>query len=81
MVEELVDIQGDPKVFYSSFLELNRRNLVSTLAFDSRAVRSLLKPEYDKFFIDQEMYPIFYANTHPITGGNYNAIDVALDYQ
>ena len=58
-------MQGDPNIFYSSYLELDRRNLVSILAFDSRAIRELLDPRYADYF--DAGYPIFYANKHPIS--------------
>jgi len=41
-VAALVEGQGSYEFFYQSFLELDRRNLVSILAFDSKAMRALL---------------------------------------
>ena len=64
-IESLVEMQGDPNIFYSSYLELDRRNLVSILAFDSRAIRELLQDRYAEYFDDD--HPIFYANKHPIS--------------
>jgi hypothetical protein len=41
-VEYLVNVQGKADPFYHTYLELERRNLVSVLAFDSRCLRTLL---------------------------------------
>jgi len=76
-IEGLVDMQGNANVFYSTYLELDRRNLVSVLAFDSRCIKSLLDDEHAKNF-DFD-HPIFFPNKHPITLGNHNAMDVALE--
>jgi len=76
-IEGLVDMQGNANVFYSTYLELERRNLVSILAFDSRAIRTLLADRHAKNF--DFNHPIFFPNKHPITLGTNNAMDVALD--
>ena len=76
-IEGLVDTQGNANVFYSTYLELDRRNLVSILAFDSRAIRTLLDDKHAKNF-DFD-HPIFFHNKHPITMGTHNAMDVALE--
>lgn len=39
---KLVEMQGDPSIFYDSYLELNRQNMVTILSFDSKAIKSLL---------------------------------------
>lgn len=77
-MEKLVEIQGNYDVFFSSFLELERRNLVSILAFDSRSIKSLLVDKNVSYFTRD--FPIFYANQHPVTHGKYNALDVALEH-
>lgn len=76
-IEEMVDTQGNANVFYSTYLELDRRNLVSILAFDSRAIKTLLDEKHAKNFTFD--HPIFFPNKHPITLGTHNAMDVALD--
>ena len=75
---KLVDIQGDPGIFYQSFLELDRRNMVSILAFDSYIIRSLLDEAYSQHFTSE--IPIFYKNKSDTIGKKkyINAIDVAL---
>jgi hypothetical protein len=32
-------MQGNPMIFYNSYLELDRRNLVSILAFNSNTIK------------------------------------------
>lgn len=76
-VEYLVNVQGKADPFYHTYLELERRNLVSVLAFDSRCIRTLLDEKHATHF-DFE-YPIFFTNKNPITNNNQNAMDVALD--
>jgi hypothetical protein len=84
---KLLEIQGNPKIFFDSFLELDRKNMVSMLAFDSKAIKSLLSEKY-LGFQDKE-YPLIYKNKKQavrIEGGKkitkntyYSALDVALD--
>ena len=38
-IETLVGMQGNPMIFYNSYLELDRRNLVSILAFNSNTIK------------------------------------------
>ena len=61
-------------IFYQSFLELDRRNLVSILAFDSKTMEILLHEDRAEYF--NEDFPIFYRNVHGSKA--MNAIDVAL---
>jgi len=41
-IVELVKLQPNPRFFYKTFLELDASNMASILAFDSRAMESLL---------------------------------------
>lgn len=41
-VLKLVGMQANPKIFFESFLELDRKNMVSILSFDSNSIKSLL---------------------------------------
>ena len=52
-------MQPNPIVFYKSFLELEKSNLLSILAFDSRAVEILLEEE-NVCQIEHKDFPIFY---------------------
>ena len=52
-------MQPNPIVFYKSFLELEKSNLLSILAFDSRAVEILLEEE-NVSQIEYKDFPIFY---------------------
>ena len=76
-IEGLVEAQGKADPFYHTYLELERRNLVSILAFDSRCIRTLLADRHSENF--QFEYPIFFQNKNPITNSNQTAMDVALD--
>jgi len=68
-IEYLVEAQRRADVFYHTYLELDRRNLVSILAFDSRCMRTLLERERTVVF-DKEVgfaaHPIFFACKDPI---------------
>jgi hypothetical protein len=57
-IEDLVDKQGKADVFYHTFLELDRRNLVSILAFDSRCIKTLLDERHAQNF--EFTHPIFF---------------------
>jgi hypothetical protein len=81
-------MQGNPKIFYSAYLELERRNMVAILAFDSMSIKSLLSEHFEEYF--QSEFPIFYKNKKQcLKRGRdgimrncfaiYNAIDVALE--
>ena len=75
-VQDLCNLQEKFDIFYQSFLELDRRNLVSVLAFDSKTIKILLHEDRNEYFDDE--FPIFYRNLH--TGGKQmNAIDIALN--
>lgn len=41
-IVELIRMQPDPRFFYKTFLELDCSNMVSILAFDSKAIMNLL---------------------------------------
>lgn len=53
-------MQPNPKFFYKTFLELDASNFASILAFDSKAMISLLSSDNEQYF-DSE-YPIIYKN-------------------
>lgn len=59
-VLKLVGMQANPKIFYESFLELDRKNMVSILAFDSNSIKSLISDQFSDYF--EEDFPIFYMN-------------------
>ena len=61
-IVKLIEMQGAPKIFYQSFLELERRNMVSILAFDSKTIKFLLDEQFKDYFNSE--YPIFYINRH-----------------
>jgi hypothetical protein len=44
--------------FYKSFLEFDGANILSVLAFDSKAVESLLHERNEKYF--SEEFPVIY---------------------
>ena len=65
-------------VLYQSFLELDRRNMVSMLAFDSKITKFLLDERFESYI--KEDFPIFYKNKHQQDCKKMQtAIDVALD--
>jgi hypothetical protein len=45
-VLKLVGMQANPKIFFESFLELDRKNMVSILSFDSNSIKSLLSEQF-----------------------------------
>ena len=51
-------------IFLDSYLELDRRNMVSILAFDSNTIGKILCEENFDYF--QKDYPIFYQNKHEV---------------
>jgi len=59
-IQEIVNDQPRPTVFYKMFLELNGTNLTSIMSFDSRSMQSLLDEKHADLF--SEEYPIFYKN-------------------
>lgn len=80
-LNDIVNDQPNPKIFYKSFLELNCGNMTSLLSFDSRSTKFLLSSDFEEYF-DKE-YPIFYKNKIQKQGKEAkffyrNAIDGAL---
>jgi len=57
---DLVEMQTNPEIFYSAFLELERKNMISILAFDSAAIKSLLDQRYEHYFSSE--FPLIYRN-------------------
>jgi len=49
-INELIELQPQPKVFYKSFLELDCSNMISILAFDFRSMQALLKDDFAEYF-------------------------------
>lgn len=90
-VLKLVGMQANPKIFYESFLELDRKNMVSILAFDSNSIKSLISEQFADYF--EEDFPIFYMNKLVTYTANpdkrskspdketklYSAIDTAIE--
>lgn len=46
----IVQKQGNPTIFFKSFLELDRRNMLSLLAFDSNSIKTLLSDSNSDYF-------------------------------
>ena len=64
-------------IFYNAYLEMERRNIVSIFALDSKTIGKLLSGQDPKYF--DEEYPIFYRNKSKNEDEEFNtAIDVAL---
>lgn len=59
---KLVGMQANPKIFFESFLELDRKNMVSILSFDSNSIKSLLSEQFQDYFEEKKEFPIFYLN-------------------
>lgn len=59
-IEVIVAEQPNPKIYFKVFLELGIKSLIPYLAFDARAMRSLLDDKNKKYF-DPE-FPVFYKN-------------------
>ena len=57
-IVNLIDYQADPTVFFRSFLEFEKNNLVSILSYDSRSVTKLLSEKNKDYFPTD--YPLFY---------------------
>jgi len=82
-----VNEQPKPTVFFKTFLELNKSNMLNLIAFDSKAVGALLRdeeedPDYEKFY--EPKYPVFFTQKiikrTQLGSRSYfrNAIDIAL---
>ena len=69
-------------IFFDAFLDLEMRNLVSILAFDSGVMKMILSEKNQEFIVGEygDEYPIFYKNKHEKKKNKFcNAIDVALE--
>ena len=67
----LVAEQPSPLIFYKTFLELGCKSLLSFLAFDRRAISTLLEEPNTKHI--DPTYPLIYKNPDGLS-----AIDTAL---
>ena len=57
-IVNLIAIQPTADVFFKTFLEFQKQNLISILAFDSQCIKELLVPKHEHFFNND--YPIIY---------------------
>lgn len=57
-IVKLISLQPTADVFFKTFLEMQKQNLISILAFDSRCIKSLLSPQHEHLFSME--YPIIY---------------------
>jgi hypothetical protein len=75
-VSHLVALQPAPTLFFKVFLELGMKSMVPYLSFDSRSVKSILSPEHDEYFRNNnfDRFPVFYKNQD-----GRSAIDVAAE--
>jgi hypothetical protein len=75
-VSHLVALQPSPALFFKVFLELGMKSMVPYLSFDSRSVKSILSPEHDEYFKNNnfDKFPVFYKNQD-----GRSAIDVAAE--
>jgi len=79
-IARIIGMQESFDMFFQSFLELDRRNLVSIFAFESGIIKRLLCEKNRSCF--NESFPIFYRNKHSpedTSGTMLNALDVALE--
>jgi len=85
-IVKLIRLQADTNVFFSSFLELEKSNLISVLSFDSKSIRALLAHDSGPQFSSE--YPLFYQTRYDsldyiMPGVNAcckrSAIDIALE--
>ena len=76
----LVKEQPNPRVFYKTYLELNKSNMLNILSYDSKSIQCLLNEDFADFY--DEKFPIFFTNklTSPKSGKVYyrNAMDIGL---
>ena len=49
-VLKLIEMQANPRIFYNSYLELDRKNMVSILAFDSNSIKQLISEKFKDYF-------------------------------
>lgn len=73
---KLIQFQPAPELFFKSFLELDKTNLVTILSFDSRSIITLLDQKHEHLF--QSKYPVFYK-TRVSDEKCISAIDTAID--
>lgn len=64
-VIELVNIQGNSSIFFQPLLELDRVNMVTILAYDSKLIKSLVENKFD--IEHHKEYPIIFLNQREIS--------------
>jgi len=47
---ELVKEQPNPSVFYKTFFEIDKANLLNILSFDSRSIKALLNDNFSEYY-------------------------------
>jgi len=68
-------MQPDLSIYFKSFMELDKANLVSIFAFDSRVVRALIGRE-DRH--TEHKYPIFYKIKEAVTDEMGHVVDYKI---
>lgn len=72
-------MQPDPQMFYKTFLELDKTNMLNIMSFDSKSMEILLNENFSDYY--QSDFPVFYMNKQKNRQGKVkyrNAIDTAL---
>ena len=47
-------------MFYKTFLELDKTNMLNIMSFDSKSMEILLNESFEEFY--QSEFPVFYMN-------------------
>ena len=53
-----VNGQPQPTLFFNIYLELEKKSLLTYMAFDSKSIKALLDPKNEDYFGDE--FPLFY---------------------
>ena len=61
---ELVEQQPNPSMFYKTFFELDKTNMLNIMAFDSKSMNILLNDDFSDYYTDE--FPVFYMNKYKV---------------
>lgn len=77
-IVKLIEYQPNPQVFFKTFFELEKTNLVTILSFDSRCIKALFNEKYKDTY--DRTYPLFYKIKYNLNKQEViiSAIDISL---
>ena len=61
-------------MFYKTFFELDKTNMLNIMAYDSKSMTILLNEKFEELGFYQSEYPVFYMNKQVVSKTDENNV-------